>query len=335
MFLKNTWYVAAWSHEITADGLFQRSVCSQSLLFYRTADGTVVALDNRCCHRHAPLSLGRKEGDCVRCMYHGLKFDAHGVCVEIPGQNAIPTAARVRAYPVVERRQWVWVWMGDPARADAALIPDTVALDHPDWRYKPAYLHYQASHELISDNVLDFSHLSYVHEKTLGGATAIAATRPKIELLDNGVRITREVRDAPLAPYFRQFVRMPAIVDRTWIYEYLVPGVLLLETRATARQAAAGEADFMSLLSCQAITPETAGSAHYFFMQAHSFARDDANVTETIYQSVMAAFAEDKRIVEAQHALISTTPPAEMLGLPFDLGVVQFRRLMERRRAAD
>jgi vanillate O-demethylase monooxygenase subunit len=95
-FIENAWYVAAWDHEIGPDALFARTLLGKPLLFYRREDGGVVAMDDRCCHRAAPLSIGRKEGDCVRCLYHGLKFDFQGVCVEMPGQERIPPMARVR-----------------------------------------------------------------------------------------------------------------------------------------------------------------------------------------------------------------------------------------------
>jgi vanillate O-demethylase monooxygenase subunit len=155
--------------------------------------GTVTALSSKCCHRRAPLSLGRKEGDCVRCMYHGLKYDANGICVEIPGQQAIPSGIRVRAYPVIEQKRWIWIWMGDPSKVDRTTLPDTFSLQDPGWRMKPGYLHYAANHRLISDNLLDFSHLSYVHERSLGGTPQIAGTRANMERLPRGVRLTRRV----------------------------------------------------------------------------------------------------------------------------------------------
>src|SRR5438128_12699833 len=124
-FIRNTWYVIAWGHEVPAGELFARRVAGESIVLYRRTDGSLVALENRCPHRHAPLAMGRLEGDCVRCMYHGLKFDADGHCVEVPGQTATPSALRVRSYPVVERSRWIWVWMGDAEKADAAKIPDT------------------------------------------------------------------------------------------------------------------------------------------------------------------------------------------------------------------
>ncbi len=131
MFIKNTWYVAAWDHEVSADGLFSRTITGVPVLMYRDGGGRLVALEDRCCHRGAPLSVGRREGDCVRCMYHGLKFDPSGACVDAPAQARIPPKARVRTFPVVEQHRWIWIWMGDPERADPALIPDTQWLDHP------------------------------------------------------------------------------------------------------------------------------------------------------------------------------------------------------------
>ncbi len=203
-FLKNTWYVAAWSHEIAADGMVARTIIGVPLLFWRDAGGTVVALDDRCCHRAAPLSKGRREGDNIRCMYHGLLFDKSGKCVEIPSQEFIPPAAKVRAYPVVERFKWVWIWMGEPDKADPSLIPDTHYLDDAGWRGTPGYMHYAANYLLITDNLLDFSHLSYVHETTLGGNSKYAGIRPKVTRNGHGVRVERWLIDDEPAPFLRK-----------------------------------------------------------------------------------------------------------------------------------
>ena len=100
MFLRNCWYVAGWSHHFPEDGLVTRTILGDPIVLYRKRDGGIVALENRCCHRHAPLSRGRKEGDDLRCMYHGLKFAPSGKCIEIPQQDIIPSTAVVRSYPV-------------------------------------------------------------------------------------------------------------------------------------------------------------------------------------------------------------------------------------------
>ncbi|RYD91560.1 MAG: aromatic ring-hydroxylating dioxygenase subunit alpha, partial [Sphingomonadales bacterium] len=131
--VRNAWYVAAWVQDLADGKPLAMTILDEPIVLYRTATGRVVALEDRCVHRLAPLSLGRCEGDNLRCMYHGLLFDPDGKCVEIPGQEMIPAKARVRAYPVVERHSWLWVWMGDPARADAALVPPVIGHDDPDW----------------------------------------------------------------------------------------------------------------------------------------------------------------------------------------------------------
>ena len=69
MFVKNTWYVAAWDNEVGDEGLFSRTIIGVPVLMYRDSAGRLVALEDRCCHRGAPLSVGRREGDCVRCLY--------------------------------------------------------------------------------------------------------------------------------------------------------------------------------------------------------------------------------------------------------------------------
>src|SRR4029450_6696149 len=118
MFLRNAWYVAAWDHEVSSDKLFSRIVLNEPLVLYRCGAGRVVALEDRCCHRHYPLHKGKLVNDCIQCHYHGFTYDGLGACVRIPGQSHVPDSARVRSYPAVQRHRFVWVWMGDPALAD-------------------------------------------------------------------------------------------------------------------------------------------------------------------------------------------------------------------------
>ncbi len=333
MFIRNCWYVAAWDHELLSDTLLPRTIIGDPVLLYRRADGMPVAIADRCCHRHAPLSMGRKEGDCVRCMYHGLKFDSSGRCVEIPGQESVPASMSVRTYPVVQRGRWVWVWMGDPGRADEALITDDFSIQHADWPYKPGYMHTAADYRLVCDNLLDFSHLSYVHEKTLGGSIDIAHTKPLVELMPRGLRVTRDIRHTVPAPYHARLGQFAGKVNRHLRYDFMVPGILLLQAHVKPDDTPDDDLRHaLCLRSCQALTPETANSTHYFFMQAHNFRADDATVTEALYQSVVQAFEEDKRIIEAQQRLIdlggAAAPP--MKAIAADLALVQYRRLLDR-----
>ena len=332
-FLKNTWYVVAWSSEIGEDGMLARIVTQVPLLLWRNSSGDVIALLDRCCHRAAPLSKGRREGDSVRCMYHGLVFDSAGNCIEIPSQDFIPPAARVRAFPVVERFNWVWVWMGDPLLADAGLIPDTHYLKDPAWRGTPGYMHYDANYLLITDNLLDFSHLSYVHEKTLGGTAKYAAIRPKISRQTRGIRVERWLLDDEPAPFLKNIKTWPGNVDRWNIYDVVLPGVLLMDSGSAATGTGAPEGkrvDAAQFFGCQAVTPETHKTSHYFFQQSHAFAIDDPRVTESLTASVLAGFMEDKDIILAQQRILDLDPNAPMLAMRMDTALAAFRSLVEK-----
>jgi phenylpropionate dioxygenase-like ring-hydroxylating dioxygenase large terminal subunit len=332
-FLKNTWYVAAWSHEIAADGMLARTITNVPLLFWRDRAGAVVALDDRCCHRAAPLSKGRREGDHIRCMYHGLLFDKTGQCIEIPSQDFIPPAAKVRAYPVVERFKWVWIWMGEADKADPSLIPDTHTLDDAGWRGTPGYLHYDANYLLITDNLLDFSHLSYVHETTLGGSAKYARIRPKVTRHERSVRVERWLIDDEPAPFLRTLKTWPGKVDRWNIYDVVLPGVLLMDSGSAPTGTGAPQGrrvDAAEFFGCQAVTPETAATSHYFFQQSHGFALDDASVTENLKQSVLAGFKEDLDIILAQQRILDLAPGAPMLAMRMDTALASFRVMMNK-----
>src|SRR5438067_13535640 len=169
-FLLNCWYVAAWDHELIDGRLLSSALLEKPVVLYRGDSGRVVALDNRCCHRGAKLSNGRREGDDIRCMYHGMKFDPGGKCIQIPGQEKIPPKLGVRSYPCVERYNLIWTWMGDAEKADPNLIVDYPPLADSKWRGLPGYMHYRANWLLIVDNLSDFAHLAVVHTHTLGGS---------------------------------------------------------------------------------------------------------------------------------------------------------------------
>ena len=161
MYIRNAWYVAAWEHEVGRE-MMRRILLDEPVVLFRRDDGTPVALEDRCCHRRAPLSEGKLIGNIVQCPYHGLQFDETGACVRVPSQKQIPPGARVKSYPVVERNHWIWIWMGDPAKADPDLIEDFHWMDDPDWRFGGDRLRLEGNYLLLVENLLDTTH-SAVH----------------------------------------------------------------------------------------------------------------------------------------------------------------------------
>ena len=158
----NAWYAAAWDVDIR-HALFPRTICGKHVVMYRRADGTVSALEDACWHRLVPLSKGRLEGDTVVCGYHGLKYNAQGRCTFMPSQETINPSACVRAYPVVERHRFIWLWMGDPALADPALVPDMHWNHDPDWAGDGKTIHVKCDYRLVVDNLMDLTHETFVH----------------------------------------------------------------------------------------------------------------------------------------------------------------------------
>jgi len=336
MFIRNCWYVAAWDTEIPAEGLFHRTLLNEPVLLYRDTQGRVVALENRCCHRSAPLHIGRQEGDCVRCLYHGLKFNPSGACVEIPGQEQIPPKTCIKSYPVVERNRLVWIWMGDPARANPDDIVDYFWHDSPEWRMKPGYIHYQANYKLIVDNLLDFTHLAWVHPTTLGTDSA-ASLKPVIERDTTGtgkLTITRWYLNDDMSNLHKGVAKFEGKADRWQIYQWSPPALLRMDTGSAPTGTGAPEGrrvpEAVQFRHTSIQTPETETTSHYWFCQARNFDLDDEALTEKIYQGVVVAFEEDRTMIEAQQKILSQVPDRPMVSIAADAGLNQGRWLLDR-----
>ena len=93
-YLQHVWYCSALGTEVTNTPL-ARTICEKPIVFYRGESGKAVALEDRCAHRQAPLSLGRVQGDDIECGYHGFVFDCAGACVYVPRQDTVPKSAMV------------------------------------------------------------------------------------------------------------------------------------------------------------------------------------------------------------------------------------------------
>jgi len=334
MWIRNAWYVAAWTHEIEPGRIHARTIVDQPLVIYRTSDGGMVALEDRCPHRFAPLSMGRLEGDSLRCMYHGLKFAPDGKCIEIPGQKLIPQSACVRRYPLQVVGSWVWIWMGDADKADPATIPPSLALDDPAYRLQAGQLDYDADYLLIDDNLLDLSHLSFTHEKTLGlDMPQWADERPRTVPLDRGLRFQRWLRNHPPRGFMR---KLGERVDVWNSYDFLFPGIFLQRTdfhpAGTAERSDGKAPEGQPLfhrIDEQAVTPVGRRASRYFYAVG-TRARDiDPGKLERLFEVTTAAFHEDKRIIEAQQKLIDLDPDRAMLPTSLDAGPTRFRKLVD------
>jgi phenylpropionate dioxygenase-like ring-hydroxylating dioxygenase large terminal subunit len=331
-YVRNAWYVAAWTHEVAPDRPVGVRILNEPIVLWRNVAAELAAFDDRCVHRLAPLSLGRCEGENLRCMYHGLLYDRTGRVVEIPGQDRIPSSLRVRNYPVVERHSWIWVWMGDAAAADEGLIPPVVGMDrgHTDYVFAHGTLDYAAEGQLIFDNLLDLSHVSFLHTESFRLGETWARERPKVTEHDRGIRSERWFRnEGPNGA-----VDAEELVDSYFCYDCFVPGVLLM----TLRTYPVGSADALNghppdvtqparTFTSQAVTPLTDKTARYFYVVAGRRRGAETEYDMTDYEK---GFAEDKTMIEAQQRNIDVTPGWRFMPTTADRGIILFNRLVEK-----
>jgi len=330
MFLRNHWYVAAMAGELGPKPL-ARTFLDEPVVLFRQPNGTPVALEDRCAHRRVPLSLGNIVGNNIQCIYHGLEFGADGHCAAIPGQADIPAAARVRAYPVVERHSWVWIWMGDPALAN----PDTICDFHffTDAKYgsRNTLFHVKANWQLIVDNLLDLTHLTYVHGRTIGNAATTMKAEVDVARREDGVTVTRWVIDAPPPPTYQLFGQFAGNVDRWQIIEHTAPAFVRLNIGSSTTGTGARDGsrvDGINMWNLNAITPETESSSHYFWGQAHEFSPNDLGVTDRIFAEIHRTFCEDIEVLERQQQMFDYDPTHKMLDIRADAGPNAARRLL-------
>jgi phenylpropionate dioxygenase-like ring-hydroxylating dioxygenase large terminal subunit len=333
-FLTNYWYVAALSDEVSASQPLARIICNEPVVLYRTDDGSVAALEDRCCHRRYPLSKGAVEGCNIRCGYHGMVFAPDGKCVEIPGQTAIPKNAWVKTYKVVERSRLIWIWIGEEERADPDNIPDYHWLDHPQWRGKTTRFHVKANFKLIVENLLDLSHLSFVHPSTIGNRAVVNEAKVTFDRGENEVRVNRWMRNvAPPPSYVKANVVKSETIDRWQIIHFMPPAFCRLYVGAmtpgmTHEEALAAQK--MEWLNLNAMTPETETTTHYFWGIVHNHDLDDPNMTEMIFKEIETAFLEDHDVFEEQQKAIAHGVERPEVNTLADAGSLHAVRVIER-----
>lgn len=334
-YLLNAWYVAALAQEVGPTELFHRTLLDTSILLYRKVDGTAVAIHNRCPHRFAPLHLGTRNGDEVACKYHGLVFDCTGQCTHSPhGNGNIPKAAKVRAYPIIERYGFLWIWMGDKP-ADESLLPDFSYLDQgPDTALAYTYLHVKCYYELVSDNVMDLSHVDHLHSEIISTKGTLSPLMAKVREEDRSVNARWEWTQTPASLLFSPHLPDPEgetrlFFDITWT----PPGNIQLSVGALQGEGNLDLNNTVGQYDLHTVTPETAKTTHYFFATRRNHLIDDAEHNEHMIQILHDTFQnEDGAMLEAVQEEMQTTDffALNPVLMSNDVAPVRVRRLLRR-----
>jgi vanillate O-demethylase monooxygenase subunit len=333
--LRQCWYQIGWSADVAAGDMLARTILDEPILVFRDDTGTLNAILDRCPHRFAPLSCGQVEGSHVRCGYHGLAFDGKGRCVANP-HGPVTSSMMVPNFPVAERHDAIWIWMGDPQHADPGLIADLSFIDEtPETARIRGYMPTNANYELIADNIMDLSHADYIHPTTLGGM--MTAARVKTTERDGRVRTEWTALDlADPPPPFRAQVPPPANVDVRISVEWQAPALMQLCASATPAGVAPVHAD--EAWTLHNMTPESETTTHYFYCSTRRKLTDDVGFTHFLRQTIEKAFMEeDKPMLEAQQRRMRTADlwSLKPVLLSVDNGAVRARRILERRIAAE
>ena len=335
------WYAAAYDVEV-GRSLLARTIAQHHLVLYRRSDGQAAALENACWHRLMPLSEGKLEGDNVACGYHGLVYDGDGRCVFMPSQQTINPAARVRSYPLVERHRFVWVWLGDPARADPAQVPDLHWNDDPEWGGDGKVIHAKCSYKLVIDNLMDLTHETFVHAGSIG-QSAVAEVPFQVTHGPDTAKVTRWMIDIDPPPFLRMQLewkrREPAgRVDRWQIIDFRPPSTIVIDVGVAPTGTGAPEGDRSQGINgmvLNTITPETETTCHYFWALTRNYCIADQQLTTLLREGNARVFAQDEAALAAQQQAIERYPEKQFYNLNIDGGAMLARRLLDQMIAAE
>jgi vanillate monooxygenase len=338
MFIKNTWYVACTQSELKGLGErpLGRTICHEKMAFFHGPDGRVSAVEDFCPHRGAPLSLGKVCDGKLQCGYHGLMMGSDGKAVEMPMQRVRGFPA-IKAFPVVERYGFVWVWPGDPALADPDQIPAFEFFDHPDWAYGGGLYHVKADYRLMIDNLMDLTHETYVHTTSIG-QPEVDETPCETRIDGDRVVTQRFMSDIHAPPFWQMAMKANGLdpqakVDRWQICRFTPPSHVMIDVGV----ALAGHGGFDAPAAVKAysvvvdfITPETENSHWYHWGMARNFQAHDPALTEQIRTGQGRIFSEDMEMLQRQQDNLSRWPERKLLMLNIDAGGVQSRRVIDR-----
>ena len=333
-FLKNAWYAAAWSYEVKKE-LFEHTIIGVSILFYRKENNEAVAINNTCPHRYSPLHMGTLLGDVVECAYHGLRYDSSGRCVHNPhGDGKIPEKMCAKSYPLEEIHNMLWIWMGDPALADPATIPDFSCHIDPNYPSVEGVIEMHGNYELITDNLMDLSHVEFLHKGILGSD---AIKRGQHEILQDGTTVwsNRWCPDGLAPPAWdHMFNDYGKPVDH-WLYmRWDAPSHMLLDVGITPTGRPRNEGIWM--YGTDILTPKNETSTYYYWGVARSHDKNSAEMDNIWTTAIETAFGtQDKPMIEAQQNMLESLDAVDLdevdpVLLPMDSATVRCRRVLDR-----
>jgi phenylpropionate dioxygenase-like ring-hydroxylating dioxygenase large terminal subunit len=164
----NGWFIVAQASELGPGEIRRIHYFGRELVLFRTASGEPRLVNAYCAHLGANLAVGGKvDGDGIRCPFHGWCYDGDsGACTDIPYTDSdhIPSQARIRAYPTLERNQMIWAWHHLEGKPPFYDVPEVPEFDDPEWSTPSCREYFVATCcQEMAENNHDFAHFKYVH----------------------------------------------------------------------------------------------------------------------------------------------------------------------------
>lgn len=330
-FLRNAWYAAAWGNEVTRQPL-GRTLLSERVALYRKEDGGLAALSDICPHRFAVMHKGKVSGDALQCPYHGLQFSPSGACHHNPHGEIIPPALRLKAYPIVERDNIAWIWMGEASLASEVKIPDFKVHSDSEYVTIGARIGVKGSYQLVTDNLLDLSHTQFLHPLLVYPDDP--ETRNEGDLVQDGdiLNTTYDQFNTRATPFIN-FIwpDAPERLNSLNGVRWQAPANMLLKVHFASRDT---PAKTIKIWGAQLVTPETETTSHYFFSIARDFRRDDEQFGTQLLETIRTVFSnEDAAMIgEVQANMGDQTDLIAMrpVILPTDSAAVRARMILRK-----
>jgi vanillate O-demethylase monooxygenase subunit len=325
----NCWWVAAFSHEVGRT-LLSRWLLDTPVLLYRTEAGEVVAMEDRCPHRLAPLSLGRLHGDSVECGYHGFRFGPTGRCTLVPSMGAaVPIS--VESFPVRECAPFVWIYLGD--RNVLTDVPPPTELP---WTIDPAFavlsgaIDIAANYLLLKENVLDLTHLGYVHAKSFG--ITDWTNPPDVSTEGDTVSYRQRFVGCPLPAAFALPLGLePGVVWNRETYGSFVTPALQISANDVF-EPSKPDTPAGRYRIAHATTPVDQRQMRYSWVFGRDHGRSEQEMG-SLFNALTQGFGEDQTILEAVQRLADRQPRRGSSGersVKADAAGVYARRIVDR-----
>ena len=258
--------------------------------------------------------------------------------MRIPGQDNLPASAYVTTYPVHEKHDIVWIWMGDPEQADTSEVFDMPEFIDSGWHsHQGDALHLKSNYLNVAENLVDPAHVSFVHPTTLGNP-ASENVPVKVSTESEVITAWRWIRDAAPIGFFKNFGGFAGNVDR-WHYYYLhLPCTAVIDFGSADAAAQLDEADRdqgVRIFALHFLTPVTADYTIDRWMHIRNTAVGDDDASAQMDVMFRKAFSEDKEILEAIQQEENRPQKRRPIRIAIDKGPIAYRKRIDALIAAE